>query len=84
MDDRKVSTKNEKELENLILTMRMYIQDIGMEFSREKCAMLKMKLGKKESAEGIGLPNQENIKTLWEKENYKYLRILEVDTIKQT
>ena len=31
--------------------------------------------------EGIELTNQENIRTLREKENLKYLRILEADTI---
>ena len=31
----------------------------------------------------IELPNQERIKTFGEKENYKYLGILEVDTIKR-
>ena len=34
--------------------------------------------------EGIELPNQDKIKILGEKETYKYLRILEVDTIKHT
>ena len=29
------------------------------------------------------LPNQEKIRTLGEKETYKYLEILEADTIKQ-
>ena len=33
--------------------------------------------------EGIELPNQEKIRMLREKETYKYLGILEVDTIKQ-
>ena len=33
--------------------------------------------------ERIELPNQERIKTLREKENFKYLGILEVETIKQ-
>ena len=32
--------------------------------------------------DGMELPNQDKIKTLGEKENYKYLRILEADTIK--
>ena len=32
----------------------------------------------------IQLPNQGNIKSLEENESYKYLGILEVDTIKQT
>ena len=30
----------------------------------------------------IELPNQENIRTLGEKENFKYLEILEADIIK--
>ena len=33
--------------------------------------------------EGIVQQNQEKIRTLWEKETYKYLRILETDAIKQ-
>ena len=33
--------------------------------------------------EGIDLPNQEKIITIAEKEMYKYLWILEADTIKQ-
>ena len=34
--------------------------------------------------EGIELQDHENIRTLREKETYKYLGILEADTIKQT
>ena len=37
----------------------------------------------KKTMEGIELPNQENIRILGEKENYKYLGIFKVDTIKQ-
>ena len=33
--------------------------------------------------EGIEVPNQKRIRALGEKENYKYLRILEADSIKQ-
>ena len=33
--------------------------------------------------EGIGLSNRKKIRTLGEKENYKYLGILEADSIKQ-
>ena len=46
MDDIKLFTKNEKELETLIHTIRIYSQDIGMEFGNEKCALLLMKSGK--------------------------------------
>ena len=38
--------KNEKELETLIQAVRIYRQDIGMEFGIEKCVMLVMKSGK--------------------------------------
>ena len=40
MDDIKIFAKNEKELETLILTVRMYSQNIGMEFGIEKWIML--------------------------------------------
>ena len=43
MDNIKVFAKNEKELETLIQTIRIYIQDIGMEFGIEKGSMLIMK-----------------------------------------
>ena len=51
-----------------------------MKFGREKCAMLKMKSWKRETTEGIELPNQEKIKTIGEKENCKYLGLLEADS----
>ena len=83
MDDRKLFTKNEKELETLIHTVRIYSRDIGMEFGIEKCAMLVMKSGRRHLTDGMGLPNKDKIKTLAENETYKYLGILEADTIKQ-
>ena len=54
-----------------------------MEFGIEKCAMLVMKSGKRHIREGIELPNQEVMRTLGEKETYKYLVILEAETINQ-
>ena len=53
MDDIKLFAKNEKELETLIQTVRIYSQDIGMEFGIEKCAMLVMKSGKRLMTEEI-------------------------------
>ena len=41
----KLFAKNEKELETLIQTIRIYSQDRRMEFSIEKYAMLIMKSG---------------------------------------
>ena len=40
MDDIKLFAKKEKELETLTNVVRIYSQDIGMEFGIEKCAML--------------------------------------------
>ena len=72
-----------KKLKALILAVRIYSQDIGIEFGIEKCAMLIMKSRKQQMVEGIELPNQDKIKTLGEKETSKYLAILEADSIKQ-
>ena len=71
MDDIKLFAKNEKELETLIHTVRIYSKDIGVEFSTEKCAMLIMRNGKRQMTEGMELPHQERIRTLGEKETYK-------------
>ena len=54
-----------------------------MEFGIEKCATLVMKSDKRQLTDGMELPNQDKIKTLAENETYKYLDILEADTIKQ-
>ena len=37
IDDIKLFTKNEKELETQIQAVRIYSQDIGMDFDMEKC-----------------------------------------------
>ena len=71
-----------KTLETLIHTVRIYSQDIGMEFDIEKYAILVMKSGKWHLTEGIELPNQDKIRTLEEKKTYKYLGILEAEIIK--
>ena len=80
IDDIKLFAKNEKELKTLVHTVRIYSQDIGMEFGIEKWALLVMKRGRRHLTE---LPNQDKIRTLAENETYKYFGILEADTIKQ-
>ena len=78
MDDIKLFAKNEKELETLIHTDRIYSQDIGMEFGIEKWATLQMKSGKRYITERMELPNQNEIRTFGDNETYKYLGILEM------
>ena len=83
MDDIKLFAKNEKGLETLIHTVRIYSQDIGMEFCIKKLGMRVMKSGKRHRTDGMELPNQDKIRKVGENETYKYLRILEADTIEQ-
>ena len=83
MDDIKLFTKNEKELETQIHAVRIYSQDIGKEFGIEKCAMLVIKRAKRHINDGMELPNQDNVRTLTENVSYKCMGILEADTIKQ-
>ena len=61
--------------------MRIYSDNIEMEFSIEKCPI--MKSGKRQMTEGIEVPNQEKTRMLGGKETYKHLGILEAGTVKQ-
>ena len=83
MDNIKSFAKEEKELETLVHAVRIYSQDIGMEFGIEKCAMLVRKIDKRHRTDAMELPNQYNIRTFAENITYKYLDIMEADTIKQ-
>ena len=65
MNDIKMSAKNEAELKTDINYKNRCSQHIGMEFSLEKWAKLIMKSAKRQIMEGIELPNQERIWTLW-------------------
>ena len=42
MDDLKLYSQSEKGLDSLVQTVRVFNEDIGMEFGIEKCAMLVM------------------------------------------
>ena len=74
MDNLKLFAK--MKMNSRLIQIIRYCQDIGIEFGKEKCAL------KKNGKRKIKL-NQERIRTLGEKENYKYFGILETDTIKQ-
>ena len=56
--DIKLFAENEKKLETLIQAVRIYSDDIGMEYGREKCAILIMESGKLQMTEATELPNQ--------------------------
>ena len=57
MDDSKLHSRTGKGLDSLVLTVRVFSEDIGMEFGIEKCAMLAMEKGKVAKSVGIELPD---------------------------
>ena len=67
MDDIMLFAKNEKELETLKQTIRIYNQVIGMEVGIVKCAILIEKSRKNEITERIELPNQARIRMFGKK-----------------
>ena len=79
MDDLKLHSRSEKVLDSLVQTVRVFSEDVGMEFGIEKYAMLVMEKGKIVKSVGIELPDGKAIKLLQEGESYKYLGILDAD-----
>ena len=82
MDDVKLFGKTEKQLESLMNTVRIFSDDIRMEFGIKKCGVLVMKKGKHVRSERIEIPSGEKIKEIDLENGYKYLGILEADGIK--
>ena len=57
MVDVKLFAKNSKELMTLIQTIRIYKQDIGIEFDTEQCAMLIIEYRKRKITQRIEQQN---------------------------
>ena len=66
------NNNNNNNNDSLVQTVRVFSEDIGMEFGIEKCAMLVTENGK--TVKSVGM-----IKSLQEGESFKYLGILEAD-----
>ena len=69
MDVLKLYLSNEKLLESLIQTVRLFSRDIGMECRVEKCAVLTLKKGKMANSDGVALPNKTAMRGLKEGDN---------------
>ena len=63
-------------------TVRIYSEDVRMEFGIGKCGMLIVEKGKLVHTEGIEFPCGEKIKEIDRDSGYKYLGILEADDTK--
>ena len=77
--DLKLYSRSKKGLDSLVLSVRVFSKDIGMEFGIEKCAMLVMEKGKIVKSVGIEFPSGKVIKSLQKGGSYKYLGILVAD-----
>ncbi|XP_068739420.1 uncharacterized protein [Montipora capricornis] len=80
MDDLKVRKRTV--VDSLVTTVQVFSRDIGMEFGIKKCGVTVLKRCKLNKTEGSQLVNGETIKEVCE-EGYKYLRILELDKVKE-
>ena len=80
MDDLKLYGKSAPELESLLNTVRIFSNDISMEFGLDTCSTLTIQRGSVVQTEGINKPNN-NIRGLNLEESYKYLGILQADNI---
>ena len=64
MDNMKLYGQNEKQINTLFNTVRIFSEYIGMEFVISKCATRKIKRGFISKSEGIQFPNDESIKNI--------------------
>ena len=77
MDDLKLFWQNEKQIDTLAKTVRIFSEDIGMEYRQNNIYN-----GIKSEGEGIQLPHEDFIKNIDKGGGHKYLAILEDDGFK--
>ena len=82
MDDLKLFSKSEEQMDTLVRTVHVFNTDIRMEFVMKKRGIITIKRGKVVKREGIKPPNCGVMKEI-EKEGCTYLDIIESDKIKE-
>ena len=75
IDNIKLFAKNDKELETLILAVRIYSPDRGMEFGVEKCPILIMRSGETTYNRRNGTTKSRKNQNARRKGNYKYWKL---------
>ena len=75
MDNLKLYTKDDSEIEWLLRIVKGFSDDIGMEFGLSKCAKATSKRGKLEKSDHVWLDEETMIKDLEQEKVYKYLGI---------
>ena len=80
MGDLKLYGNDERQIDSLINTVRVFSDGIRMEFGLKKCAVVVMKRGKVVKNDGVDLPDRGRMKSI-EEDGYKYLGILEYNEV---
>ena len=83
MDDLKLYASNDDQLQDLVGMVKSYSDDIKMEFGLSKCAVLSMVRGKRKPSDGLELPSGDMMKDV-DEEGYKYLGVLQKDSLMST
>ena len=84
MDDLKFYAKNDEKLEGLFHTVKMFSDDIDMEFGSDKCAKATLKRGKLKETSSIEINEATSIQEIDQEGTYKYLGINEGDGIQHS
>ena len=71
MGDLELFAKNEERMSILVNTVRIFSEDIKMDFGLPRCRVLIMKREKVVKSEGISMPNGDMMKNI-EDSGYKY------------
>ena len=82
LDDLKLFAKNVDQIDSLVNTVRIFSEDMKIEFGLSKCGVLIMKRGKVVESDGLCMPDGTMMGNI-EEGGYKYLGILETDGIKR-
>ena len=80
MDDLKLYSSTQENMQQLVNITSTFSTDIAMEFGLDKCATINISKGKLGNAKSIPLPSGNEIESI-DEEGYKYLGILESDNI---
>ena len=81
MDDLKLYGRNQREIQSLVNTVKMFSDDICMKFGLDKCASLSIKWG---IVQTVVTPYFNGISALDEGSVYKYLGVLESNVFDTT
>jgi len=73
MDDLKLFAKDDPQLEILLSTVKMFSDDVGLDFALDKCAKLTVNRGRVSQTGDVVLDSISTIRELHVGETYKYL-----------